>query len=86
MEVKIITSKKGLKFLMQPYGDLVYIGLYHKISWLGQLHVYDAVDQLGLEFAQKFGNLRGVNSVVFYLGNHSLAEVEEALKNYSSGA
>ena len=86
MEVKIITSKKGLKFLMQPYGDLVYIGLYHKISWLCQLLVYDAVDQLGLEFAQKFGTISGVASIVFYLGNHSLAEVEDALKNYSSAA
>lgn len=86
MEVKIITSKKGLKFLMQPYGDLVYIGLYHEISWLGQLHVYDAVDQLGLEFAQKFGNLRGINSVAFYFGKHSISEVEDALKNYSAVA
>ena len=86
LEVKIVTSAKGLKFLMQQFGDLVYIGLRHDISWLGQVHVYEAVDKLGLEFAEKFGDIRGVNSVVFYLGDHSISEVEEALKTYSEVA
>ena len=86
MEAKIITSAKGLKFLIHQDGDLVFIGLRHEISWLGQVYVYDAVDKLGLEFAEKFGNIKGVNSVVFYLGEHTISEVESALKNYSKVA
>lgn len=83
-DIRIVTSRKGLRFMIQQYQNYVYIGLENYTpSWVGQVHVYEAVKHLGLENNGKFFVLGGVNSIVFKMGNHSISEIEDALKSYT---
>ena len=86
MEVKTITSEKGLNFLVHQNGNLIYIGLSHEFSWLGQILVYDAVSKLDLQTKEKFANLKGVNSIEVYLGDHTISEIESALRHFAKVA
>ena len=91
MEVNTITSECNVKFIVAKVNNDVYIASCHHTSYIGQLDVYDLMDKLGLQENNKFLKLRDLNSNStktfisngFSLGNHSIEEVEDVIRNFS---
>lgn len=82
-EFKKIISKRGLEFLVKYDEDKVYINLKCKISWVGQILVYEAVEPLKLKNDTHCTKINGIHFQIFFMDGHTPEEIEEVLKNFT---